>query len=83
MKVIVVIIKSHQPGNSETKFSFRTLAQSQQVGVPTPGTTVVSFNALLNLQQRVLYVARILFISEVFSDVGIGESATEPREIPG
>src|SRR6476469_1497880 len=58
------------------------MAKSDQLRVPVLCSGVATLHSLLDLQQRMLYVTGVLFVSEILRDFGVGEFAAKPGEVP-
>src|SRR5712692_7904506 len=75
-------VLAHDPGIGVTHFLDRMQGQTNHFRIPMRCARVVACHALTELDERMLDVARVLFVLQVFADLLVGELASKPGVPP-
>src|ERR1043165_4110437 len=82
MKLRRVVVETHQPRHRQTELCFWTAAERDQLWIPVFASGVATFDPLLDLQQRVLHMPRVVCVRQIPGDICVGKLAAKPGEVP-
>ena len=75
-------VLAHHPGVRVAHFFDGMRGEANKFGIPSRGLRVAARDALANLHERMLDVARVLVVRQVLRDLLIGKLAAEPGVPP-
>src|SRR5882672_1029727 len=82
MKAGAAGVLPHNPSVGVANFFDRRSSQGDNLGIPARGICVTALHAFAELHERVLDVAWVLLIVEVFAELFVRELTAEPRIPP-
>src|SRR6267143_1647788 len=83
MKFRRTVVLAHHPGSRLSDLTSWAFRRVDDLGIKLLHVWIALLNPRFNLRQRVLNVARVLFVSKVLRDFFIREVAAKPSGVPG